>query len=301
MLAKPLSPITSFSPEMVTYMYLRHFYSLLTACALCLSLLIGTAYANEPQIKAPNFSIIDGSGSKVSLPAPGKPIILNFWASWCPPCRSEMADFEKAFKEMGQDINFMMINLTDGRQETLARAQSFIKGNKYTFPAYFDTEFTASQAYGVTVLPTTVFINSEGFVIGGIEGTIDHKTLRAEATKLLKPPLAPAAPAIKQEAKKISPDQAYEMMQNLEKFVILDVRTDNEFKDGHIKNAQLMPYDAIAAQAEINLPDKDTPILVYCRTGRRSAIAAKELATMGYSQIFDFGGVNTWKHELVKE
>lgn len=98
--------------------------------------------------------------------------------------------------------------------------------------------------------------------------------------------------------KKTSGDKAAEMMNG--DVIILDVRTIEEYNDGHIKNAVLLPYDEIGALAEETLPDKQALILVYCRTGRRSEIAAKDLVSMGYTAVFDFGGIETdWNGEVV--
>ena len=81
--------------------------------------------------------------------------------------------------------------------------------------------------------------------------------------------------------------------------VILDVRTEEEFDDGHIRNAVLLPDYEISEKAESVLADKNQTILIYCRTGRRSAIAAKELISMGYTSVYDFGGIADWTDEIV--
>lgn len=90
---------------------------------------------------------------------------------------------------------------------------------------------------------------------------------------------------------KISSDEAAVMMQG--DAIILDVRTAEEYGEGHIQDAVLLPHDQIAEKAAGLLPDKDAPILVYCRTGRRSEIAANELILMGYTAVYDFGGIAT--------
>ena len=96
----------------------------------------------------------------------------------------------------------------------------------------------------------------------------------------------------------------YEELQNKlnaqENFVLLDVRTQEEFDAGHIASAILLPYDEIALKAVTVLPDKEKEIVLYCRSGRRSAIAKKALVELGYKDVEDFGGVNRWKGELVK-
>jgi rhodanese-related sulfurtransferase len=97
---------------------------------------------------------------------------------------------------------------------------------------------------------------------------------------------------------KITPQEAQKMMdQNI---IILDVRTQAEFAEGHIPNAVLLPDTEIKQRAEELLPDKEQTILVYCRSGRRSALAAQELADMGYTNVYDFGGILDWTGEVVK-
>ena len=96
----------------------------------------------------------------------------------------------------------------------------------------------------------------------------------------------------------------YEELQNKlnakENFVLLDVRTQEEFDAGHIASAILLPYDEIALKAATVLPEKEKEIVLYCRSGRRSAIAKKALVELGYKDVEDFGGINRWKGELVK-
>ena len=96
----------------------------------------------------------------------------------------------------------------------------------------------------------------------------------------------------------------YEELQNKlnaqENFVLLDVRTQEEFDAGHIAGAILLPYDEINLKAATVLPEKEKEIVLYCRSGRRSAIAKKALLELGYKDVEDFGGINRWKGELVK-
>lgn len=85
-----------------------------------------------------------------------------------------------------------------------------------------------------------------------------------------------------------------------ENFVLLDVRTQEEYNAGYIAGAILLPYDEIKAKATIVLPDKEKEIVLYCRSGRRSAIAKKSLLDLGYQKVVDFGGVKRWEGELVR-
>lgn len=99
--------------------------------------------------------------------------------------------------------------------------------------------------------------------------------------------------------KKISASQAKAIMDSGDTYVLLDVRTEEELQERHIKGTILIPYTEVKIRAASDLPDKDALILIYCRSGRRSAIAAKELISMGYTKVYDFGGINDWPYEIV--
>ena len=98
---------------------------------------------------------------------------------------------------------------------------------------------------------------------------------------------------------KISPDQAKDMMEQGGPYILLDCRTGEEFAQGHIEGAVLIPYDEIEGRAKAELPDRDALILIYCRSGRRSEITAHALLAMGYTNVFDFGGIIDWPYETV--
>ena len=133
----------------------------------------------EEVIPAPDFTVYDASGNPVQLSTYfGKPIVLNFWASWCGPCQSEMPDFNEKYAELGDDIHFVMINMTDGGRETIETASAFIDKNGYDFPVLFDTSSHAAMTYGAYSLPTSFFINAQGHVIAQAVGAIDGETLQ---------------------------------------------------------------------------------------------------------------------------
>lgn len=129
--------------------------------------------------KAPDFTVLDADGNTVRLSELfGKPIVLNFWASWCPPCKGEMPEFNKVYGEVGQDITFMMVDLVDGQRETQEKGAQYVKGEGFTFPVYFDTEQEAANKYGISSIPTTIFIDKDGYIVTGAQGAIDEKTLQ---------------------------------------------------------------------------------------------------------------------------
>lgn len=97
----------------------------------------------------------------------------------------------------------------------------------------------------------------------------------------------------------ITAKEAKNIMNNETDYLILDVRTEEEFAEAHIEGAILIPDYEIAQKAESILTNKDQLILVYCRSGRRSKIAASELAAMGYTNIKEFGGIIDWPYDIV--
>ena len=98
----------------------------------------------------------------------------------------------------------------------------------------------------------------------------------------------------------ITAQEAKEIMDTEQDYIIIDARTEEEFAEGHIANAILIPEYEIKDRAEKELPDKDALILVYCRSGRRSKIASEELVNLGYTNVKEFGGIIDWPYETVK-
>lgn len=146
--------------------------------------IIGSDNSAYSEDSAENFTVYDVNGNKVKLSdLKGKPVVVNFWASWCPPCKNEMPDFENAYRKYGNDVQFMMVNMTDGYTETLSTAKSFINYMGYTFPVYFDTDYSAAIAYNTTALPATYFIDARGnlvtYNIGMISATDLEKGIQA--------------------------------------------------------------------------------------------------------------------------
>ena len=137
---------------------------------------------------APDFTVQDAGGNHVSLSDfKGKPVVLNFWASWCPPCKAEMPDYEKMFRQYSrQGVVFMMVNMTDGSRETTATAKQFLKENNYTFTAYFDVDSSAANAYGISSIPDSLFIDKAGNIVNAYEGMIDAAAMKKNIEAIMK-------------------------------------------------------------------------------------------------------------------
>lgn len=135
----------------------------------------------------PDFKILDVDGNERQFHSfLGKPIVLNFWASWCGPCQMEMPDFEQAYINYGDEVNFVMVNVTDGSRETKEIAEEFIAQKGYTFPVFYDTAQEAAYAYAVYSLPTTYFIDAEGNAVAWAKGAINADALQEGLNAIMK-------------------------------------------------------------------------------------------------------------------
>ena len=134
---------------------------------------------DNEKVVAPDFTMTDKDGNEIEFSNfAGKPIVLNFWASWCGPCQMEMPDFEEMYKQYGEDVQFVMVNMTDGSQETVESATQFITEKGYTFPVYYDTKMEGAYYYSVYSLPMTYFIGADGYVAGRNTGMISGENLQ---------------------------------------------------------------------------------------------------------------------------
>lgn len=141
----------------------------------------------EPQ--AQNITLKTTDGRTVSLSDyKGKvPVVLNFWASWCPPCRAEMAYFDKYSKMYGEDeVVFLMINLTDGQRETTSKATKYLSDSGYNFRnVLLDTSSKAAIAYNISSIPQTFFVDKDGYIIKSHTGSIQESVLKKYLENLI--------------------------------------------------------------------------------------------------------------------
>ena len=133
--------------------------------------------ARENEYAAPDFTVLDADGNEVQLSDyRGKPVVLNFWATWCYYCKEEMPDFDKAYEKY-PDVQFLMVNATDGVQETMESAQEYIQQEGFQFDVFYDTQLEAVNAYYVTGFPATYFIDAQGNLVTRSRGMLDYDTL----------------------------------------------------------------------------------------------------------------------------
>lgn len=133
----------------------------------------------------PNFTIKNALGENVSLSDyKGQVVIVNFWASWCPPCIEEMPELQDVHDSLGDGKVLLAINLTDGKRETRELADKFLAKNGYDMNVLYDTEGKAYTPFGITSIPQTFIIDKDGMVIYNISGATDKATIDALVAKV---------------------------------------------------------------------------------------------------------------------
>ena len=142
----------------------------------------------EPETHpAPDFSMLDMDGNEVNLASFfGKPIVLNFWASWCGPCKMEMPEIQKFYDKYGQEIHFLLVSVDD----SLDAAKTFISDSGYTFPVYFDTTSVGAYTYGASSIPLTFFIDAEGNLTAYYMGAMSESILQQGVDMIYTPETA---------------------------------------------------------------------------------------------------------------
>ena len=129
-----------------------------------------------------DFTVTDANGQKIKLSEfIGKPIVINFWASWCAPCRAELPHFDKLAKELKGQAEFLMVSVYLNKEQV----KQFVSQNGYTFPLYFDYEEEGANAYEVTGIPVTVFITAEGNVKAKVVGAMSEAVLRSYINQIM--------------------------------------------------------------------------------------------------------------------
>jgi len=124
---------------------------------------------------APDFTMLDMDGNEVTLASFfGKPIILNFWASWCGPCKMEMPEIQAFYEEYGGEIHFILVSLDDSPDT----AKAFIEDEGYTFPVYFDNTSMGAYTYGASSIPLTYFIDAEGNLVAYYMSAMSESVLQ---------------------------------------------------------------------------------------------------------------------------
>ncbi len=143
--------------------------------------------AEQPENHGPTVYTEDGSPKTLLELADSKPLVINIWATWCPYCVQEMPDFKELYQEYGDRVSFAFVNATDGRRETVEGAASWLRDNDFAeLPAYYDTSYEASAAFGARTLPTTAIVSADGQLISSAPGAIDPTQMRAVLDELLQ-------------------------------------------------------------------------------------------------------------------
>lgn len=127
-----------------------------------------------------DFQVHTYEGEYVSLSdivSEGKPVVINFWTTWCGYCKQEMPDFNEVYKEYGDRVNFMMIDVNGGGNDNMEDARAYVESEGFEFPVYYDSDTSAAYAYGLRSFPTTVVINGKGETIYAYPGMMEKQTL----------------------------------------------------------------------------------------------------------------------------
>lgn len=137
--------------------------------------------------QTPDFTMLDFEGNSAKLSDYfGKPVIVNFWATWCGPCQSEMPAFDTMYQNYKDEVHFIMLNLTDGSRDTVESVTKFIEDAGYSFPVYFDTSMDAAYTYSAYSIPMTLFITSDGRLAHTQMGAMSEDTLEKYVETLIE-------------------------------------------------------------------------------------------------------------------
>lgn len=139
-----------------------------------------------PLQQAKAFTVYDSDGREVSLSSlKGKPVVLNFWATWCGPCKVELPHFQKAYEKYGDEVQFLLVNMGKKWNDTPEQARELFSENGYTMPIYYDTDGAAADTYAIHSIPQTFFINADGEQTNYTIGSVSAKALEAYIEAIL--------------------------------------------------------------------------------------------------------------------
>lgn len=144
--------------------------------------------ADQSTLEVPNFSFTDAEDNTVSFDdLKGKPILINFWATWCGYCVAEMSDFNKIIEEYSDSVNFIMLDVVDGKRETKEKALAFLSDNGYSnIKPYFDSLGEGTYMFGINSLPTTVYVDKDGNLYDATISMTNYDDVKAKLDAMLK-------------------------------------------------------------------------------------------------------------------
>lgn len=141
-----------------------------------------------PLLEDYDATVYTDAGEQITLTsiAGGKPLVINFWATWCPYCIKEMPDYQQLYNEYGERVSFAFIDQTDGNRETASMAKEWLQQNGYQdLPTYYDEDLDASSAFAARSLPTTIVVSAEGQILSATAGMIDPAAMRSVLDSLV--------------------------------------------------------------------------------------------------------------------
>ncbi len=174
-----------YSPKVTAILWIV-IIALVLAAALLLYNVLKNEYvpetSSEEEITDPyiDFTVYDTDGNEIKLSdvvSEGKPIVINFWTTWCTYCIQEMPEFNEVYSEYGDNVNFIMLDVNGGGNDNMEDALAYVEKNNFGFPIYFDTVLSATSAYGVTGFPTTVIIDKIGNIVYHRSGAMSKDNL----------------------------------------------------------------------------------------------------------------------------
>lgn len=128
----------------------------------------------------------EGEPVRLSAIADGRPLVINFWATWCPYCLKEMPDYQQLVAEYGDEVSFAFVDQNDGKRETISVAEAWLEENGYTdLPVFYDTDLEVSYSFGAQALPTTVLVSADGTIVSASAGAINLEAMRAALDELV--------------------------------------------------------------------------------------------------------------------